>query len=187
METSLDINEFESFFKSNYKFLCVTSFQIVKDEDVAKDIVQEFFMSLWQRRGDVVIRSSFRSYASGAVRNLSLLHLKRDKREQGKLQSFTDQELDEIYLDNSEELLLRENIDLRVMKMVDQLPGDRKKIFMSYVVDGLSYQQISEKYNISINTVKTQMKRAYAALKAQVSDDPLSVIVISILMSQTFK
>ncbi len=187
MNSPLDINEFESFFKTNYKFLCLTSFQIVKDEDIAKDIVQEFFLSLWQRRKELIIRTSFKSYSSGAVKNLSLLHLKRDKKEQDRLQIFTEQELDEVYFDNRDELILREHIDLRVMKMVDQLPADRRKVFLAYVVEGLSYQQISDKYSISINTVKTQMKRAYSTLKSQVSDDPLSIIVFSILISESIK
>lgn len=187
MNSPLDISEFEAFFKANYKFLCLTSFQIVKDENVAKDLVQEFFMNLWQRRNEVHIQTSFRSYASGAVRNLSLVYLKNDKKEQDRLQIFTEAELDEVYEDNQDELLQREHIDIRVMQMVDQLPADRKKVFLAYVVEGLSYAQIAEKYGISVNTVKTQMKRAYAALKSQVSEDPLSVIVFSILVSEIIK
>ena len=46
----------------------------------------------------------------------------------------------------------------KIYTLVDQLPKARREIFMSHVVEGLSYSEIAETYNISVNTVKTQMK-----------------------------
>jgi RNA polymerase sigma factor (sigma-70 family) len=51
--------------------------------------------------------------------------------------------------------------------MIQSLPPDRRKIFMLHAMDKLSYAQIAEKQSISINTVKTQLKRAYNALRTK--------------------
>jgi RNA polymerase sigma-70 factor (ECF subfamily) len=68
----------------------------------------------------------------------------------------------------------------RVMELVELLPAERKKIFLSYVVDRLSYAQIAEKNNISLNTVKTQMKRSYAFVRENLANDTLGLILLSI-------
>jgi RNA polymerase sigma-70 factor (ECF subfamily) len=64
------------------------------------------------------------------------------------------------------------------------LPTERKKIFLLHVIDRLSYAQIAEKNNISVNTVKTQMKKAYAFIRAQVADDKLGLIFLALLFRQ---
>ncbi|MCD0488603.1 RNA polymerase sigma-70 factor [Pedobacter sp. MC2016-14] len=187
MYTPLDISAFEALFKENYKFLCLTSFRIVKDEDIAMDVVQDFFLQIWQRRNELSISVSFRSYATTAVRNLSLQLIKKDQKEQDQKKRFSTEEIDEIYIDDQDELLQREEIDLQVMKMVDLLPAERKKVFLAFVVDELSYAQIAEKYGISVNTVKTQMKRAYAALKSQLSNDAMGILICSVILSEFIK
>ncbi len=53
----------------------------------------------------------------------------------------------------------------KVMKLLEQLPEIRRKIFISHVIDNNSYSEIAENQNISINTVKTQMKRSYSFIR----------------------
>lgn len=156
---------------------------MLKDEAAAEDIVQDFFINFWNRRNDIQIETSFQSYATRAVKNLSLSFLKKlpnavELTEQTPLAIQTD------YLEEEEALLLKETADEKVLGLVNLLPDERKKVFLQYVVDGLSYAAIAEANNISVNTVKTQMKRAYAFLKAKAAEDPLSVIFIAILLGK---
>jgi len=156
---------------------------MLKDEAAAEDIVQDFFINFWNRRNDIQIETSFQSYATRAVKNLSLSFLKKlpnavELTEQTPLAIQTD------YLEEEEALLLKETADEKVLGLVNLLPDERKKVFLQYVVDGLSYAAIAEANNISVNTVKTQMKRAYAFLKARAAEDPLAVIFIAILLGK---
>lgn len=178
-----DIASFENLFKKHYKFLVLVAYQMVKDEAAAEDIVQDFFINFWNRRNDIQIETSFQSYATRAVKNLSLSFLKKlpnavELTEQTPLAIQTD------YLEEEEAFLLKETADEKVLGLVNLLPDERKKVFLQYVVDGLSYAAIAEANNISVNTVKTQMKRAYAFLKAKAAEDPLSVIFIAILLGK---
>ncbi len=165
-------------FRRHYKFLCVVAYGILKDEDAAEDIVQDFFLSLWQRRAEVTLLLSFQAYAVRAVKNLSISHLR-------KKQTLSDEHLRVVAdepdpLEEKEIFLSGETITARVMEVVESLPAERKKIFLLHVIDRLSYAQIAEKNNISLNTVKTQMKKAYAFIRAQVSGDTLGIILLSI-------
>ena len=168
-------------FRRHYKFLCLVAFGIVKDENAAEDIVQDFFLSLWQRRAEVTLLLSFQAYAARAVKNLSISHLR-------KKQALSDEQLHAIAeepdpMEEKETFLSGEIITARVMEVVELLPAERKKIFLSHVIDRLSYAQIAEKNNISLNTVKTQMKKAYAFIRAQVAGDTLGIILLSLLIS----
>lgn len=178
MVSAFTITEYELMFRQHYRFLCLVAFRIVRDQDAAEDIVQDFFLRLWQRRMEVPPINSFQSYATRAVKNGSINFLR-------KQQTLSDEQLDALPdganpLEEKELFISGEAITSKVMKVVEQLPAERKKIFLLHVVDRLSYAQIAERNNISINTVKTQMKRAYAFVREQVANDTLGLILLAI-------
>ncbi len=138
----------------------MVSFSLIKNQDIAKDIAQDFFVSYWQKRNAISIKTSFKPYATKAVRNLSLLYLEKVEKEKKLLRNleprkFVEQEYKEKFIKKGKGLL----------ELLNQLPEARRRIFVSSVVHGLSYAEIAENNDISINTVKTQMKRAYTFLR----------------------
>jgi len=186
---SLNIATFENLFKKHYSFLVVVAYQVTKDEDAAKDVVQDFFISFWNRRTEITIETSFQSYATRAVKNLAITHLKKqplsfELNDQIQANQIEADHFQMDYLEEEEAFKWREVADEKVMGLVNLLPEERRKVFLQYVVEGLSYAAIAKANHISVNTVKTQMKRAYAFLKAKASEDPLSVIFIAILLGK---
>ena len=168
-------------FRQHYRFLCLVAFRIVRDQDAAEDIVQDFFLHLWQRRTDIPPIASFQAYANRAVKNLSISHLRQQ-------QTLSDEQLSTLPdeanpLEEKELFITSEFMTARVMEVVELLPAERKKIFLAHVIDRLSYAQIAERNNISLNTVKTQMKRAYAFVREQVAGDALGIILLTIWLS----
>jgi RNA polymerase sigma-70 factor (ECF subfamily) len=148
--------EVEQLFKKHYTLLCLVSFGILKDRDAAKDVVQDFFISYWQRRGLISLTVSFKAYAIRAVKNLSLLSLERAKKEKLLFQGMNVKDYEEQKI--SDESYKNQ----RLNELLNRLPKSRKDIFISFVVYGQSYSEIAENNGILINTVKTQMKRAEA-------------------------
>ena len=139
----------------------MVSFQITKDKDAAKDIVQDFFIYFWNKKQVININSSFKSYSSKAVKNLSLQHI--EKAEQN-----VSLEKNIIIPDFEEQINFEKNDEGRiskVLKLLEQLPEARRNIFISHVINNNSYSEIAENQNISINTVKTQMKRSYSFIR----------------------
>jgi RNA polymerase sigma-70 factor (ECF subfamily) len=150
----------------------------VKDRDAAKDVVQDFFISYWQKRESICHTVSFKAYAIGAVKNLSLLSLKRAKKEKSLLQKLD-------FRDRVEPKFLEESQKgKKLQKLLDRLPESRRHIFTSFVVHGQSYSEIAENNGISINTVKTQMKRAYAFLRKEATEDLLYFLMFVFMITR---
>jgi RNA polymerase sigma-70 factor (family 1) len=178
MASVFTIKEYEILFRQHYRFLCLVAFRIVKDQDAAEDIVQDFFLDLWQRRTAITSILSFQAYATRAVKNGSISFLRKQP-------TWSNLPLNDVPdhtdpLEEKEVAISGAAITSRVMDVVELLPAERKKIFLLYVVDKLSYAQIAEKNNISLNTVKTQMKRAYSFIREQLGDDALGILLLAI-------
>ncbi|MEH6681088.1 MAG: RNA polymerase sigma-70 factor [Sediminicola sp.] len=172
-----EMDNFELLFKEHYPFLCLVSFSVLKDRDAAKDVVQDFFISYWQKRSSITIKSSFQAYAGKAVKNLSLQALKHTIKER----TF----LDGLNLPTSEtqKSTDKEKGHGNIYEALNKLPAKRREIFISSVMQGHSYSEIAEANGISINTVKTQIKRSYSFLRSHIKED---ILYLSAFISQYF-
>lgn len=174
---SITITHFEELFHKHYAFLCLVSFQIVDNMDVAKDLAQEFYIDFWRRREAIQLSVSFQSYAVKAIKNLSISYLrKQEKQALSAIDHLVDDSYDPIT--DTEIQFDKEKLDSKVVAAIEKLPAACKQIFILYNVEGLSYAQIAAQLHISMNTVKTQMKRAYAMLRAELSDQSLVFVAL---------
>ncbi|ASO03973.1 RNA polymerase sigma-70 factor [Arenibacter algicola] len=169
--------EMEKLFKEHFPMLCLIAFGIVKDKDTAKDIVQEFYISYWQRRETVSISISFKAYAIRAVKNLSLQSLDKAKKEKSLLHSLASPKYED------PEDMAVSNTNGKIQALLNELPESRKQIFISAIINGQSYAEIAETKGISINTVKTQMKRAYAFLRSEATENLLNIFIYTAFIS----
>ncbi|MFH6934357.1 RNA polymerase sigma factor [Flavobacterium sp. FlaQc-30] len=168
-----DLKVFEALYKEHFAFFSLVSFSIVKDKDVAKDLVQDFFMYLWEKEETLNFTISFKAYGTKAIKNLSLQHLEKNKTislKNAKIALPKSEE--EPAFENTEE-----NKKPKIQTLIEKIPQSRREILISHVVEGLSYAEIAEDQNISINTVKTQMKRAYATLRESQNTSNLKFIL----------
>lgn len=161
----------EVLFKEHYSFLCLIAFGIVKDRHASKDITQEFFLSYWQKRDSITITTSFNAYASKAVKNLSLGFLKKVEKEKMLIQHLNVQKYTE------QKVFDKTQHTGKIQELLNQLPEARRRIFISSVLHGQSYAEIAEMNGVSINTVKTQLKRAYSFLRANASEELLYLLL----------
>jgi RNA polymerase sigma-70 factor (family 1) len=166
VEASISIEEFEQLFHKNYENLCLIAVRYVHDIDLARDLVQEFFIYLWNKKDQIKLQSTFEAYASRSVKNISATYIKRQK----KHVVYSGDELPEVAFDPEliiAEESVKEQIYEKLRKAVRNLPEERRKLFLMSNVEGLTYSEIAERNNISINTVKTQIKKAYATLRTE--------------------
>jgi RNA polymerase sigma-70 factor (ECF subfamily) len=177
IEEGITIVRFEELFHKHYKFLCLVGAQVVGDIDVAKDLVQEFYIDFWKRRETVQLTVSFQSYAVRAVKNLCISYLRKEVATSRNNQFIPDESFDPIA--DAELQFDKENLDSKVKAAIDKLPKECKRVFVLHSLEGLSYAQIAKLNDISINTVKTQMKRAYAFLRTELSDQSFAWLIIA--------
>lgn len=158
---------FDNFFKSGVLF--VRNF--VDDEATSYDIVQEVFVNIWNNREVFSGPAHFKSYFYKSLKNRAFNHISRIN---------NSAELAADMQDDSSSVLdfmLHEEVHRKIVTAIDKLPPERAKIIRLYM-DGYSQQEISELLSISVNTIKTQKRKAYASLREELQD--LFVLILMI-------
>ena len=167
---------FEIEFKSNFKGLCFFAFQYVKDMDAAKEVVQESFIALWEKRDNIDLSRSVKSYLSTSVRNKCLNYLRDNQKFNKDLLDMEDLDsgLDNMHHDQLVENELREKIDTAIEK----LPVKCKEVFLLNRMKQMKYQQIADKLGISVKTVEAQMSKALKHMRTELSDYITALLII---------
>lgn len=154
-----DVKVFEKIFREYSRELYFTAIGLCNDRDVAEDAVQESFVYLWGHRKQLDPNYPVISYLKTSVKNYILnylRHLNVRKQKEGEIiQEF-------LFLNDEEDLSPKIN---EIREIIDTLPEKCRKIFVMSVIEGMSYNETAKNMDVSVNTVKTQVKIAYKKLK----------------------
>jgi RNA polymerase sigma-70 factor (family 1) len=177
---------FETFFKTHYSNLCAYANKYVQDIDAAEEIVQELFFQIWQRKEELTITSSLKSYLFRSVHNSCLNYIKQKSIHRKHEQTILTENRDDIYHedhDHPEE----DDMGSTVRAAIEKLPPERRKVFIMSRYEELSYKDIAEKLNLSVKTVENQIGKALKFLREKLKDYiPILIIVISELFQKIF-
>lgn len=160
---------FEKLFRKYYSGLHRFLWGYVKNTQVAEDLVQEVFVRLWENRHTLDASKKIKTYLYKVGRNLAIDHTRHKKvvreweEEKKALHSFVTAEkmVDEKI---HKKMMLKE-----VKKAIAELPERRRLVFILSRFEGMSYKEIADKLDISVNTVDTQICRALQMLREKFS------------------
>ena len=147
-----------------YSPLCVYAYKYFDSFEKAEDIVQETFITLWEKNRLIDFTGSIKSYLFTIVRNNSINQIRKDSRfrfEEIENQAYS------IIEDKFEPLELEERRE-KLYREIDQLPNQCKKVFEAIVFEKLKYAEVAEELNVSVNTVKTHYSRALKQLRSSI-------------------
>lgn len=161
--TKLDSGNFEVVFREYYTPLCRYCIQFVRRPEIAEEIVQEQFITLWEKRDVIDFHTSVNSYLYKSIKNKSIDYLKS---KYAKLKFDEASEL--IIISDSNNPL--ENIELKetsriVESAINQLPEKCYAVFSLSRFGGLSNKEIAIELNISIKTVENQVTIAIRKIR----------------------
>lgn len=145
--------------------LYVYACKIVKDQDEAEDIVQEIFISLWEKRNDIDFHTSLSSYLYCAVRYkfINLLDRKKVRSDYStSLQKFIDQG-DFVTDDYIREKELHNIIEQQICL----LPEKMRQIFIMSRKQNKSNKEIADELSKSEKTVRNQVNNALNILRVK--------------------
>lgn len=162
------ISDFEVVFRKYYRQMYLYAYHFVMDEMEAEDIVQETFSIIWERRRKLPDQLNIQAYLYAAVKHASLKYFRRlkltdqyHKRQvEALLLSFTNEE---------EDIGEEEEVVRAVRNAMDSLTEQQARIVRLHVTEGLTYDEIASQLNLSDNTVRTHLKRAYKILREHLS------------------
>ena len=133
------------------------------DIDASEEIVQELFVRFWEQRETKDITTSVRAYLYTSVKNACLNQLKHLKiKEKYKHEQERELTFNSSHEQNGLEV---SELDQKIHAAINSLPEGRRKIFILSRFDGLKYQEIADKLNISIKTVENQIGNALKFLR----------------------
>ena len=153
----------EIIFKKYHVMLCRTAFRFVKSQDAAKDVVQEVFMRFWTKRTSIRVNTSLKAYLRRSVVNTALNHLQRSKRNPtDDLENANYNPTDKY---TAEDTLQAEQLATDIEKAITHLPRKCRMVFTLSRYEHLTYKEIAEALEISVNTVENHISKAMKILR----------------------
>ncbi len=138
---------------------------LVKNYTIAEDVFQDTFIKVIKSLQENKYTDSgrFVSWVMRIAHNLIIDHFRREK--QQKTYSNDQSEIDVFnspkFSDkNVEEIMVFEQLLSEVRNLVDELPDEQKEVVMLRHYSGLSFKEIAEQTNVSINTALGRMRYA---------------------------
>lgn len=136
--------------------------RFMKDEQLAEELVMNVLCKIWTARDKINNTATFNAYIYSAMRNEIISALRAKKTVVLPLEVVTLEPSVQSDYDYKA-------ITKQYRSSVEKLPPRRKQIFLMSLEQGLTYEQISEKLQISVNTVQKQATVAIQTIRDEVN------------------
>ncbi len=172
---------FEETFRKYYQSLCNYANSILKEMDEAEEVVQNLFLSIWEKRSDLEISISLKSYLYRAVHNHCLnriKHLKVREEYQQYAVNFYDASYESV-----SQTVMKNELETKIEEAIKKLPEQCRLIFRMSRFEELKYHEIAEQLELSPKTVENQIGKALKILRVELAE----YLPLIIICSTTFQ
>ncbi|MGN7819856.1 RNA polymerase sigma-70 factor [Chitinophaga varians] len=177
-----DQDAFTAVYNRYWKVLYVRARNMLSDSDLAQDIVQEVFISLWHRRQEVEV-VHLKAYLFQAVRFQELKALRNLKSDTNFYERLAHISKD---LLQHEPLAFKE-LDSVLQRVLATFPEDQRAIFSMSRDEGLTYREIADRMEISVKTVEKKISQALRAIrKGMDSAFPLLLSIMAVMENKGY-
>ena len=161
-----------------YTYILLT----IKNQQLAEDLFQETFIKVIQslRGGKYKDNGKFLSWVIRIAHNLIIDHFRKEK--QMNTLSNDDSEVDlfnskKLSDSNIEELIIDSQIKSEIRVLINELPDDQREVVLLRHYGGLSFKEIADQTDVSINTALGRMRYALINLRKLIREKNLSLTV----------
>ena len=158
-----DLDAFKTLFDTFYEELVSYSHRFTQQLVVSEEIVQDVFVSLWERRKQIKITTSINAYLYRAVKNRTINYLKHQL---PKDQATTDIEVASKIEDQSTAAEVDDSLETVLDRAIGELPEKCRVIFLLSRNEGLTHKEIAEELSLSPKTVENQIGIAIKKLRS---------------------
>lgn len=158
-----DEKAFREIFDRYWAKLFLYAFNVLKEKETCEDIVQTIFIDLWTRKDNIEIEN-LSAYLYKAVKFQIFKRFRDSKITVQHEEHFMLTKLEH----NMTEQIEANELSAHIRNFIDKLPQQRKVIFELSRFENLSNKEISEKLNISLQTVKNQISSAIKYLRKSI-------------------
>lgn len=156
---------------------------LVKNQQLAEDIFQDTFIKVIRslKTGKYTENGKFISWVSRIAHNLIIDHFRKEKllsttsNDDSEFDLFNSQKFSD---ENIEDRLVYDQITSDVRKIINELPDDQRQVIVMRHYMGLSFKEIAEQTDVSINTALGRMRYALINLRKLIEKNNLQLTKI---------
>ena len=173
-----DIGAYNELFDRHAKPLYRQAIRYVKNTMDAEELVMDLLFTVWQKRTSLHVDAgrNFKAYLAQAMRNRILNYFQKNIPQTGSIELLEEDALVESR--GADYPMLTKDLEAVYQSKLDALSPQRRKVFKLSREENLSYAEIAQQLNLSVNTVENYMVAALAALR----DNKESYPIISLLI-----
>jgi RNA polymerase sigma-70 factor (ECF subfamily) len=161
-----------------YTYIILT----IKNQQLAEDLFQETFIKVIQslRAGKYKDNGKFLSWVIRIAHNLIIDHFRKVKQmnaisnDDSEVDLFNSKKLSD---SNIEELIIDSQIKSEIRILINELPDDQREVVLLRHYGGLSFKEIADQTDVSINTALGRMRYALINLRKLIQEKNLSLTV----------
>ncbi|MBB4037684.1 RNA polymerase sigma-70 factor (ECF subfamily) [Dysgonomonas hofstadii] len=170
-------NVYEDLFIGYFESLCSFVYSYIPDMEVAKDIVQDTFVSLWKNRDKYELTNTL---LYTIAKNKSIDYIKTSHQTNG-LKGIPIDIFTNLLQTNQEEDFDSKEIIEKIWEYVETLPAQCKKVFILSRHDNLKNKEIADQLEISVKAVEKQITKALSLIRAHLLKNGISLTITLLL------
>jgi RNA polymerase sigma factor (sigma-70 family) len=168
-------------FDTYWELLFRHAYRKLQSEDLAKDLVQEVFIVMWENLDKIMVQDQLLPYLYAVLRNRVLIQYKKDG---VRLRYAVEHPQQEVSLEpSSHQLLLNKELQAIINDEVNKMPERMREIYNLKKEANYSIREIAEKLELSEQTVKNQLQNASNRLKFRLNNYDPSLFQIGLIIS----
>lgn len=152
--------DFDSYVKQTGRKLYALAFRILRKQDEAEDAVQEVFIRLWKMGEKLDDYASINALATTMTKNYCIDQIRKSRQMidlDDKYDHYSESSPAEI-MENAESFVI-------ISEIINGLTPNYREMINLHDIDGLSYDEISQKPGQNINTIRVNLSRARAMIR----------------------
>lgn len=174
-----DIDQFSESFYTYYEDLHRYAYTLLRNNDEARDVVQDVFLKYWKKEKQLPAAPMVRQYLYRAVYNTCMNRMRHEKVRLRYLQYRDDTQA------TSEAAtlpVLEKELKARIDAAIALLPAQCRIVFLKSRNEEKRYAEIAKELDISVKTVEAQVAKALRILREELAD---YLVVIAIILLNT--
>ncbi|BDD09557.1 DNA-directed RNA polymerase sigma-70 factor [Fulvitalea axinellae] len=183
-----DVKAFEEIVRLFYRQILFFVNEYVKNEEDAREITQDAFTKLWEKRENLDADANLRAYLFTIAKNMALMSLRGKRRimeTSGRIGLDDISELHAVAAYDPASMYSFSETRSKITEAVEAMPEQRKRVFLLSREKGMSYAEISEELNISLKTVEAHVSAALKSVRKSLNEVGITAsgAIISIIIT----
>lgn len=173
------MQEFDAIFRDLYRPLYLYALKFIDLDEDANNIVQDIFMTVYEKKLYHKKHDHLKSYLFNAVRNSCFNHLKHQKTviRHASSAAIELKEAELRFFETIEKSLIEKETFAEIHDAITKLPAEQREVILLSRFEGLRNREIAEKLNIPVRTVETRIYRALENLRKKLTSQTFFILL----------